>query len=175
MSTSIFKFGVIAGVVLSLLFLGPILINPDSYMDPDAMASGEIIGYAIMIGSMLIVAWGMFSYSKTYKSAGFGKLFLVGLGITAVANLLFYLGNLMVYEVFAPDFLRDFGIHYEENTLAKSANPEERRAMEVELATMRPVLENSYLYAALMAGTTFFIGIIISALSALFLALTKRS
>ena len=74
MKNSIIQYGLIGGIIVSVLFLGPIVIDADSYMDPEKMKSGEIIGYSIMVLSMLSVYFGIRAYRKNYNKAEFSFL-----------------------------------------------------------------------------------------------------
>jgi hypothetical protein len=175
MKNSIIQYGLIGGIVVSVLFLGPIVIDANSYMDPEKMRSGEIIGYSIMVLSMLSVYFGIRAYRKNYNKAEFSFLkgLAVGLQITVLANVIFYAANVLLYEVISPNFLAEFGTNYKQYII--DSVPDEASKLKVarEFESQASVLENSYLYALVMASSTFFIGIIISLISALVLKRSK--
>jgi len=168
MNTTIVKYGAIGGVAVTLFFLGPIVFSADSYMDPDKMEQGEVYGYSIMVLSMLSVFFGVRAYRKKIEgqALSFLRALGVGLQITVVACLLFYIGNVVLYEVISPNFLTEFGNYYKEYMLEKAVTPEEKETVLTEFEQSAAFLKNSYLYALLMAGSTLFIGIIISLISA---------
>ena len=167
MNKTILTYGAIGGVLVTLLFLGPIVLSADSYMDPEKMKGGEIYGYSIMIVCMLTVFFGVRAYGKKMEGAfTFLKALGVGLQITVVACLLFYLGNILLYEVISPNFLTEFGDYYKEYMLTNAADENEKAKVLKEFEESAAFLENGFLYGLIMAGTTLFIGIIISLISA---------
>ncbi len=174
MNKTLVKYGIIGGLLATILFLGPIVLSPEKYMDPEQMAHGEVIGYSVMVISMLSVFFGMRAYRKKLdgKSFSFLKALGVGLQITVITCLLFYLGNILLYEVISPNFLKQFGDHYKDYLLQSATSESEKSQVLKEFNQNAGVLENSYLYALIMSGTTLFIGIIISLISAMSL---KRS
>ncbi len=177
MKSVVVKYGVIGGVIVSLLFLGPMALRPDSYMNPENMGIGQVVGYSIMILSMLCVFFGVRAYRKHHIEFEFSFVqgLLVGLQITVVANVIFYLGNVLLYEVIAPDFLHDFGKFYKSHMISNAPDEATKKLVAAEFDAQAGILENSYLYALVMAASTFFIGIIISLISALSLKRTKKS
>lgn len=171
MKSPIVKFGVIGGTVVSVLFLGPFLIFSDMYTNPDSMAWGEVVGYSTMILSMLAVHFGIRQYRNEFFPASFS--FVKGLGtgvlITLVATAVFYLGNVLLYEVLMPNLLTDFAEPYKEHLMQSATSEIEKEQIIEEFEKNSAILENSYLYALLMAVTVFFIGLVISLVSALIL------
>lgn len=169
MKNAVGKWSVIGGLFASIFFLGPIVISADRYMDPEQMGSGEVIGYTVMILSMLCVFFGVRAYrtKNAEEHFPFMKALGIGLQITVLANLIFYLANVFLYEVISPDFLSEFGTHYKEYLVNTAETEEAKKAALEKFNAEAGLLENSFLYAAVMAGTTFFIGIIISLISAM--------
>ncbi len=177
MKNSILKYGVIGGAIVSLFFLGPIVYNAESYMTPENMKRGEVFGYGVMILSMLCVFFGVRAYRKHYEKPEFSFTRGLGVGvqITIVANVIFYLANVLLYEIIAPDFLQEFGKFYKDYLVENAGDAESKKLAAAEFEAQSGLLQNSYLYALVMAGTTFFIGIIISLISALTLKRTKKT
>lgn len=175
MKTAISKYGISGGLIVSILFLGPIVVFPEGYMDPEKMTMGAVIGYSVMILSMLCVFFGIKAYRNKHddESFTFLKALSIGMQITVMANIIFYVANVLLYEVIAPDFLQEFGKFYKESLVNGDMDVETRSEILAEFEANAGVLENSYKYALVMAGTTFFIGIIISLISALVLKRNK--
>lgn len=152
--------------MLSIFFLGPIVIFPDSYTNPEWMGMGELIGYSIMLLAMLCVFFGVRrARLQSDGPFGFSKALITGLLITGVANLIFYLANVFLYEVIAPDFLENFMAFYKDYMIENAA-PGEREVLAAEFEQQRAMMTNAWIYAMIMAGTTVGIGIIISLISA---------
>lgn len=168
MNKTILTYGAIGGILVTLLFLGLIVFSADSYMDPEKMKGGEVYGYSVMIVCMLSVFFGVRAYGKKLEGTlSFLKALGVGLQITVVACLLFYLGNVLLYEVISPNFLTEFGDYYKEYMMDNATSEAEKAKVLQDFEQSAAFLENGFLYALLMAGTTLFIGIIISLISAI--------
>lgn len=168
------NYGTIGGLLLSILFLGPIAISPNSYRDPAMMGIGEVVGYGVMILAMCCVFFGVRSAKKNSEKAfGFGKALSTGLLITLVANLIFYMANVLLYEVIAPDFLENFMAFYKDYTLEQT--PMEKR--EVVLAQFEQEAEmmtNGWVYGMIMAATSFAFGLVFSLLAAVIFGRKKH-
>lgn len=171
MNKKLINNGVLAGTIVTLLFLGPIVVTPDNYMDPNNFAMGEVIGYSIMVLSMLPVYFGTRSYRNKFVKGEFtfGKGFISALKITVFATVVFYIGNVLVYEVLAPDFLGEFGKHYKEYLLESATDEAMRDKMAEDFESQAALLGNSYAYAGIMASSILMIGVVISLISGLVL------
>ncbi len=175
MNKTIFYYALAGAVFGILFFLGPLVLFPEKYMNPENYGSGEVIGYSIMIISMLPVYFGTRAYRRHHAdNLSFGKALQIAFLITLTTSAIFYLGNVLVYEVLAPNFLAEFGENYKEHLLSNAKSEEQRAQMAASFEAEAGILENSYLYALVMAGTVFFIGLILSLISALALR-TKKS
>jgi hypothetical protein len=169
MKNLLIKYGVIAGGLAAILFLGPIsLYNPDgsnSFM----LKYGEVVGYGVQLLSMLFVIAGVRLISKqTTSSFGFLRALGAGLGITCIATLVFYLGNVLYYVVLDPDFLTEFMKGYGPAMLEQAETAEEKARLQQEFASWEPLLKNGWLYAAIMCMSVFGFGLVFSLLSAFF-------
>ena len=80
----VLTFGLIAGGILSLMML---LTIP--FMDQIGFERGEVIGYTTMVLAFLMIFFGVKSYRDNVAggTVSFGRAFLVGLLITAVASV----------------------------------------------------------------------------------------
>jgi hypothetical protein len=174
MKNTIIKYGAIGGTLVSVLFLGPMLLFPYYFTDPSSMAYSEVIGYSTMILSMLTVHFGTRHYRNEFFPTDFSftKGLKVSILITLVASLVFFLGNILLYEVLAPNFLSDFSEPYKEYLLSNASNELERTKVLEEFEKSKMFIESSFFNAALMAVTVFLIGLVISLISAL--TLTKK-
>lgn len=171
MNKTTFYYALAGGLFGTIFFLGPIVFSSGSYMDPDFYDTGEVIGYSVMILSMLPVYFGTRAYRNhnTPESFSFAKGLRTAILITLVACVIFYLGNVVVYELLAPDFLAEFGESYKENMIKMAETEAERQKFIEQYEMEAGMLSNSYLYALVMAGSVFFIGLIVSLISALVL------
>lgn len=166
MNPTILKFGVFSGLAGAVLFLGPFVIDPEISFDSESMARGEIIGYSAMFLSMTLVFFGVRARGKEVEGPySFMEALKTGLLITVVSVAVFYLGNVLLYEVIHPDFLETFFDGYREYSIETGASAEEI----AQLNASEKMFTNGYLYGLLMASSTLLMGLVISLISALLL------
>ena len=164
MNNSIIRFGVSSGLIGAILFLGPFVIDPEISFDPESMARGEILGYGAMFLSMTLVFFGVRARrNETEGPFTFLEALKTGILITLVSVLVFYLGNVALYEFINPDFLTTFFEGYREYSIETGVSEEEIAQMDAS-STM---FTNGWLYAILMASSTLLMGLAISLMSAL--------
>lgn len=171
MKSPVLFYGLLGGLLISLLFLGPIVIAPGAYTEADQMVSSEIFGYSVMILSMLTVYFGIRQSRNNNPDTrySFGKGLITGLKITIVACAVFYLGNVLLYEVIAPDFLAEFSDYYLQNLIENAGSEVERQKIMADFEATAFIIESSYAYAALMSASALMIGLVISLISSLIL------
>ncbi len=97
----VLTFGLIAGAVLSAMMLFTL-----PFTDKIGFDKGEVIGYSTMVLAFLMVFFGVKSYRDNVAggSVTFGRAFVVGLMITAVASVCYVATWQLVYYKLAPDF-----------------------------------------------------------------------
>jgi hypothetical protein len=174
---TLFIYGLIGGILGVSLFLGPIVVSPEYYLESDNFSGGEVVGYTVMLLSMIPVYFGTRAYRNKFHKETFS--FLKGLGsamrITLISSLVFYIGNVLLYEVIAPDFLNDFAEVYHDYMLESAKTAEEIEAVNAEFGASNQWFRNSYLYGLLMTVSVFLFGLIISLISALVLRRNDES
>lgn len=169
-----FKFGTIAGVILSVVFLAPFVIFKGESMYSFFHVS-EIIGYSTMILSMLFVFFGIRSYRDTELagSISFGKAFLTGLLIAFVASVIFGIFTIILYKFISPNLGNEIMDHYKRSIIESGKSKEIIDAQLSEMESYRDIYNNVVLQGLLMFATVFFIGIIISLISSFILKRKK--
>lgn len=97
----VLTFGVIAGLMLSVMMLMTV-----PFMDRIGFDTGLIVGYTTMVLAFLMVFFGVRSYRDNVAggSVSFGRAFVVGLLITAIACVFYVATWEVVYFKFMPDF-----------------------------------------------------------------------
>jgi len=97
----VLTFGLIAGVILSAMML---ITLP--FQDQIGYDRGEVIGYTTMVLAFLMVFFGVRSYRENVAGGRvtFGRAFVVGLLITAVASACYVATWEAIYYRLAPDF-----------------------------------------------------------------------
>lgn len=172
MKNAVVRFGVYSGLLATILFLGPLVVSPDSFLKPENMASGEVIGYSSMLLAMSLVFFGVRAHRKESEGAySFGDGFKAGLLITVVSTVVFYLGNVLVYEVIKPGFLEEFFVFYRDYMIEQGMSDAQLAEMDASYETM----SNGWVYAVVMASTTFLMGLVIALISGLTLKRTATT
>ena len=102
MKKSVLTFGLIAGLMMSVLMGGSLLLA-------QKIGSGHslAIGYTIMVASFLLIYFGIRSYRDDTLAGriSFGRAFACGLLITLVTTVCYVLVWEVIYFTFIPDFM----------------------------------------------------------------------
>lgn len=164
MKNTIFKFGLIGGIFISLFMLCTI-----PFMDENTdMGNSMLIGYL----SMVIALGPMFIGIRNYRdnqlggSISFGKALLIGLGITAVTSTLYVLTWMILSEFFLTDFMANYT---EKSIAAIKASDLSASEIEAQIASARAMAEQ-YKNPVFKAIITYIeilpVGLIIALISA---------
>lgn len=161
---AVLRFGLIGGAVLCVPMFGPLLLFGPQ---PEWMRLGEIIGYSAMLLCMSATWFAMRHELQRSGELGFSRLFGIGVGVSAVAGLLFGLVT-MVFYALAGDALPEALIeYYHAQARAPGVSPEDSARQLAEIEAMRPLFFNELLQGAVMFATVFVIGVLVSLAAAL--------
>jgi len=168
------KYGLLSGIILSVLFYFPFMIfkGEDMY---SFFKIGEIIGYSTMILCMLFVFFGMRSYRDTELggSITFGKAFVSGLAITFIASLIFGVLTIILFKFVFTNLGNDLMEFYRRSILESGKPQEIINAELAEMDSYRDVYNNGAFHGFLMFATVFFIGAIVALISSFILKRKK--
>src|SRR6187401_3000867 len=106
MKKNIIIYGLIAGIVVSILML--FSTNYISHVEGKVdYNTSLLIGYASMLIAFSLVFIGIRNYRDKYNGGiiSFGKAFKTGIMITLIASTMYVIAWLIDYFVFIPDFL----------------------------------------------------------------------
>ncbi len=168
----VLTFGLIAGSIISAM-----LVLTVPFQDQIGFDRGAVIGYTTMVIAFLMVYFGVRSFRDNVAggTVTFGRAFVVGIGITAVASVCYVATWQFVYHKLTPDFMEKYATHALEKSRASGAS-------EAELSTMRRELDE---YAAMYqnplvnVGLTFLeplpVGLLFTLVSAGLLSRKRRS
>src|SRR5947207_3195116 len=121
MKRNIIIYGLLAGIVVSVLMLGSLNIsNAQGHIDFD---KGLLIGYASMLIGFSFVFVGIRKYRDTYYSGviSFGKAFKIGIMMVLIASTIYVVAWLIDYFFFIPDFLEKYSAHMLDKLKASGA------------------------------------------------------
>ncbi len=165
MNKYIIKYGIIAGAVVVLIsvisgwFLG---------QDPENFRMGEIIGYSTMVLSLLLIFLAVNEYKQKnpHTQLSFGQAFIIGIGISAIAGIIFGIYNWVYVSYLAPDFMDNYFNYYIEN-IKNSGEPQAQiEAQIAKLNEEKAFFMNPLVSFVAMFMSVFGIGLIISLVSA---------
>jgi hypothetical protein len=163
MKRTVLTFGLIAGVILSVMMLATI-----PFLDRIGFDRGEVIGYTTMVLAFLLVFFGIRSYRDNAAggSISFGRAFAVGSLIVAVASVCYVVTWQVVYYKLAPDFGAKYTAHVIEQARARG---ESQAAIDKKATETRQLME-LYRNPAINVAITFLeplpVGLIIALVSA---------
>jgi uncharacterized protein DUF4199 len=163
MRKTVLTFGLIAGVILSIMMLATL-----PFMDSIGFDRGEVIGYTTMVLAFLLIFFGVRSYRDNVAGGfvSFGRALSVGALIVVVASVCYVATWQLMYYKIAPDF----GAKYSAYTIEKArASGESQAAIDKRAAEMQRMVE-LYKNPAINVAITFLeplpVGLIIALVSA---------
>lgn len=156
MNTTV-RLGLIAALLLCVTMFAPYFIfGPRT----ELMKIGEVVGYTSMLLCLTATWFAMRREQARRGPLRFGQAFGVGVGVSAVAAVLFGLATWGFYA-FAGDALPEALLaYYADQIRAGGAAPDAMARQLQELESMRGFFFNRPLQGAVMAATVFVIGVI---------------
>ena len=135
----VLKYGLIAGAILSAVML---LTVP--FMEVIGFDRGIVIGYSTMVIAFLGVYLGVRSYRDRVAggSLGFGRAFVVGVLITAVASACYVATWQFVYYRLAPDFLDKYAAFAVDKAKQAGATEAQVAATRAEMEEFKQMYRN---------------------------------
>lgn len=167
MQNNIIKYGLIAGGVIVLI---PVVAGLIIGYGPETFKMGEIIGYSTMILSLLLIFLAVNDYQKTHPDevVTFGKIFLIGLGISAIAGIMFGIYNVVHVLYIDPEFMEKYYGYYVEQIRNSGASAAEIDQKIAQLESEKALFMSPTINFFLMFITVFVIGVVVSLVSAFF-------
>ena len=160
------KFGLISGLISAALMLATM-----PFVYQIGFDKGMFVGYTAIALSLLLVFFGIRSYRETVGlgQISFGTAFKVGILITLISCAFYVVTWLIVYFNFLPDFADKYAAYLTEQARASGASAEELAAQAEQIRSMKSILENPFLNAAVAFIEPFPVGLIITVISSLIL------
>jgi len=168
MKKTVLTFGLISGVMISVLMDGSLLLA-------DKIGSGHsmAIGYTIMVASFLLVYFGIRSYRDNTLSGqiSFGRAFACGILITLITTV-FYVGTWEVlYFKFMPHFMDSYFAAQIHKVQASGLDPAATAAQVAAIQRSQQLYQNPFVNMAYTFIEPLPVGLIITLISA---ALLRR-
>jgi hypothetical protein len=164
MLRTILVFGAVAGLIVAVPMCLMVGFNPD----PNAAHTSPLVGYLIMIVALSLIFVGV----KQYRDRTLGGVikflpaFLVGLGISAVAGVIYVLGWELTLAATDYAFAEQYSQAMIEAAQAKGASAEEIERMSAEMASFRDIYANPLFRMPITFIEIFPVGVVISLIAA---------
>lgn len=165
MKKHILRFGLISGVIVSAF-----LIFAFSGISMD-MGTGEILGYATMVIAFSSIFFAIRNYRDKYLngSIDFWNGLKLGLGITAVATVIYVTSWMIISNVMGEDVMAGYFQEAIDNIRASGLSESEIDQKITEMENFREMYKNPIIKIGFTILEIFPVGLIISLISALIL------
>ena len=170
MKKNIIIYGLIAGIVVSILML--FSINYISHVDGKVdYNTSLLIGYASMLIAFSLVYVGIRNYRDKYNGGviSFGKAFKIGITIVLIASTIYVIAWLIDYFFFIPDFMEKFSAQELDELKASGASQIEIDKETIKMANMVKMFKNPLFNAMMTYAEILPVGLIVTLISSLIL------
>lgn len=163
MKKTILTFGLISGVLSSLMMIGTMPL-----LDRIGQDRGYLVGYTAIVLSFLLVYFGVRSYRDNVGGGQitFAKGFGVGICITLISCVFYVVTWEILYFNFMHNFLDNYGAHTIEKLRNSGASAAVIQAKIDELQKLKKNYENPLFNAAMTFIEPFPVGLVMTLLSA---------
>jgi hypothetical protein len=170
MKKNIIIYGLIAGIIVSILMLFSVnyLSHCEGSLDYD---TSMLIGYASMLLAFSLVFVGIRNYRDKYNGGviSFGKAFRIGIVIVLIASTLYVITWLIDYSFFMPDFAEKYAAHVLDKLKTSRASPVEIEKQTREMANFVRMYKNPFYNAMMTYIEILPVGLIVTLISSLIL------
>ena len=170
MKRNIIIYGLIAGIVVSILML--FSINYISHVDRKVdYNTSLLIGYASMLIAFSLVYVGIRNYRDKYNGGiiSFGKAFKIGSMIVLIASTIYVVAWLIDYFFFIPDFMEKFSAQELDNLKESGASQIEIDKETIKMENMVKMFKNPLFNAMMTYAEILPVGLIVTLISSLIL------
>jgi Protein of unknown function (DUF4199) len=170
MKRNIIIYGIIAGVIVSILML--LSVNSLGHSDGNFDYNRSLfIGYASMLVSFSLVFVGIRNYRDKYNAGliSFGKAFKIGILIVLLASTIYVIAWLVDYFFFIPDYAEKFSAHMLDQLKTSGASKDEMAKQTREMANFAILYKNPLYNAAMTYVEILPVGLVVTLISSLIL------
>jgi|APTNR8051073442_1049403.scaffolds.fasta_scaffold16229_1 uncharacterized membrane protein (DUF373 family) len=171
MKNIIFKYGIISGAVIIISAIFTIILVGES----GSFSIAEWLGYLIMIVALSMIFIGIKDYKrKNNNKIDFKSAFLVGLGISAVASLLYVIGWEVYFSINGEQFISDYSNNSIQKLIDSGASTESVNTAKEKLNESMELYRNMPYRIAITTMEIFPIALVITLISS-FILRTKTA
>jgi hypothetical protein len=170
MKKNILIYGLIAGVIVSILML--LSMNYISFCEGNVdYETSMLIGYASMLLAFSLVYVGTRNYRDKYNDGviSFGKAFKIGIMIVLIASTIYVAAWLVDYYLFIPDFAEKYSAHMLGELKASGASQAEIERQTKKMEDMARMIKNPFFNAMFAYVEILPVGLIVTLISSLIL------
>jgi hypothetical protein len=166
MKKTVLTFGLISGALMAVFMIATM-----PFMEQIGFDYGMFVGYTGMLLAFLLVFFGIKSYRDNVAggSITFGRAFKVGILIVVISSVCYVITWEILYFNFLPDFADKYTSYVIEKERASGASAEQIAQMVEKTNTMKSILENPFLNAAIAFLEPLPVGLVMTLISALIL------
>lgn len=164
MLRTMFAYGAAAGLIVAVPMFALIMTDRDF----DSIGSSHFTGYALMILALSLIFVGVKSYRDKIKGGAikFGQAFLIGLGISAVAGVVYVIGWETTLALTNYTFASDYSEAALAAAQAKGTSGAELEALRTQYAEFERSYANPLFRLPMTFLEIFPVGLLISLISA---------
>jgi hypothetical protein len=163
MKKTVLTFGLIAGVVMSVLMDGNVLLA-------DKIGSGHslAIGYTVLVASFLLVYFGIRSYRDNTLAGqiSFGRAFACGILITLITTVCYVATWEVIYFNFIPHFMDSYFAAQIHKVQSSGLDPATTAAQVAAIQHSQQLYQNPFVNMAYTFMEPFPVGLVITGISA---------
>jgi hypothetical protein len=166
MKKTVLTFGLIAGLVISVLMDGSVLLG-------DKISSGHslLLGYANMVASFLLVYFGIRSYRDNTLAGqiSFGRAFACGILITLLTTVCYVVTWEIIYFNFIPHFMDGYFAAQIHKVQSSGLDPATIATKVADIQHSQQLYQNPFVNMAYTVIEPLPVGLIITLISAVLL------
>jgi hypothetical protein len=163
MKKTVLTFGLIAGVIMSVLMDGNVLIE-----DRIGTGHGLVLGYTILVASFLLIYFGIRSYRDNTLAGqiSFGRAFACGILITLITSVFYVAVWEVLYFNFVPHIMDSFFAAQIHQAQSSGLDPAIVAAQVANIQHSQQLYQNPLVNMAYTFIEPFPVGLIITGISA---------
>ena len=163
MKKTVLTYGLIAGVIISVLMGGSLLLA-------DKIGTGHsmALGYTIMVASFLLIYFGIRSYRDNVLGGhiSFGRAFACGILITLITTVCYVAMWEVLYFNFMPHFMDSYFAAEIHKVQSSGLDPATTAAKVAEIQHSQQLYQNPFVNMAYTAMEPLPVGLLITLISA---------
>ena len=164
MKKTVLTFGVIAGVMISVLMDGSLILANKIGSGHNSM----LLGYTMMVASFLLIYFGVRSYRDNNLGGqiSFGRAFACGILIALITTVFYVATWEILYFNFMPHFMDSYWAAQIHKVQARGLDPATTAAKIAEIQHSQQLYENPFVNMAYTFMEPLPVGLIITLISA---------